>query len=284
MKWIAKAAIQAGLALLPGGEHINHQLQRLNAKRRGPSVLQHRLIEINTALSTLKKHHSLDGAVVVEIGTGWDALPTLSLSAQGAKIHTYDHERHLRDELLKSAALAVGHTAAANASDMGEALKVANITYVAPGDASRTGLPDHSVDIFFSLAVLEHIPREALGFILHEARRVLKPEGVFYALIGLHDHFNGFDRRVSKINFLRYPEWQWAILSNNRIAYHNRLRHSDFLGIFKTSGAEVIDTVTTVDPDDLALVKTMKLAPQFQGYDPHDLATTQSEVILRFKS
>ena len=57
--------------------------------------------------------------------------------------------------------------------------------YIAPGDAANTELPAGSVDIYFSHAVLEHVPDRVVHQLVQEARRVLKPGGCFYALIGL---------------------------------------------------------------------------------------------------
>ncbi len=43
------------------------------------------------------------------------------------------------------------------------------------GDCEKTGLPDNSVDVITCLGVLHHMN---LSYVLHEMRRVLKPEGV----------------------------------------------------------------------------------------------------------
>ena len=289
--WQAKVLVQAVLARLPGGEAINHRLQRINARRRGPEVLANRVTDMARVMNRLKQLHPIKGATIVEVGTGWDALPTLCLSAEGAeRVHTYDHVRHLRLDMAQTAAAVAAQArpewgalwAARASNDLKSLLRTARVQYCAPGDASETGLKDASVDIFFSYAVLEHVPEQAASAIITEARRVLKPDGVFYALIGLHDHYHNFDSRVSKVNFLRYPEWLWSPLVKNRISYHNRLRERDFLEMLKALGAEIVDVHSTIDPDDLQRVRSMKIDRRFQGYSPEDLATTCTEIVCRF--
>ena len=53
-------------------------------------------------------------------------------------------------------------------------LSEANIVYLAPADASDTGLPAASVDHHISITVFEHIPKEDIARILTEAKRILK--------------------------------------------------------------------------------------------------------------
>lgn len=240
------------------------------------------------AIKELDRAHPIKNAVVVEVGMGWDALPTLCLSGAGAKqVHTYDHEHHLRYELaVQAATQAAEHWPAlhdvAESDTLPRLLSRAHVSYTAPGDAAHTGLADHSVDIYFSYAVLEHVPEDLVPAIVAEARRVLKPTGVFYALIGLHDHYNGFDSRVSKVNFLRYPEWLWAVLVKNKISYHNRMRERDFLEILSANGADLVTIQSVIDPQDLDRVKSMKIDGRFRGYSPEELATTQTEIVAKW--
>jgi len=73
-------------------------------------------------------------------------------------------------------------------------------------------------------AVLEHVPEAVLDGLVLESKRILRPGGCFYAYVGLHDHYACFDRRISKVNYLKYPEWAWRTFIKNNISYHNRLR------------------------------------------------------------
>lgn len=288
MHWKAKVATQFVLAHLPFGEQINHRLQRVQARRRGENHKQQRVVEIVASVASLAEYKAIKGATIVEVGTGWDALPTLALLGAGAfHIHTFDHQRHVRPDLLADAAARLApfyssshcleQAAATGAFDP------CRVSYAAPADATQTGLPSQSVDVFYSYAVLEHVPEETIFALIAEAKRVLKPDGVFYALIGLHDHYNGFDpARVSKVNFLRYPEWAWKLLVKNNISYHNRLRERDFIDMLARAGASIAYRKGEVHQADLAEVQSMALAGRFAGYSPDELAVTRSELIACF--
>jgi len=140
------------------------------------------------------------------------------------------------------------------------------------------------VDGVFSFAVFEHVPRAVAQSLIAEAKRILKPGGFWYALIGLHDHFAMFDSRVSKVHFLRHSEALWTLLTSNSISYHNRLRERDFLSMLKDEGGSPIDLVHVLDTIDLDLVRTMRLATRFRAYTPEELAVTRTGIVATFNA
>jgi SAM-dependent methyltransferase len=283
--WMAKAAVQSVLARIPYGEQINHRFQRSSAAEK-----ESRMNGVTGSIEYLTQHKRIDGAVIVEVGTGWDALPTLALSAHGAaRIHTYDHLPHLRLARAREAALALLVRMPANkrlkamidAPSIEQFLAAGHISYAAPADATKTALPDSSIDIYFSYAVLEHVSESVIDASMAEARRILKPDGVFFAVIGLHDHYVGMNG-ASKVNFLQYPEWMWALLVKNKFSYHNRLRERDFLERLREHKARILDVQSVIDPADLEQVQRMKIDRRFEGYAPEELAVHKTEVVANF--
>jgi SAM-dependent methyltransferase len=79
------------------------------------------------------------------------------------------------------------------AGNLEEFFSAAGIEYMAPGDASATNEAPGSTDLYFSYAVLEHVPVGVVEDMVKESRRILRPGGCFYAYIGLHDHYAGFE-------------------------------------------------------------------------------------------
>lgn len=277
--WRSKVLVQFALACLPGGEAINHRLQRLR-EARGASSLRELVALRQAGIDRLAAFMNLKGAVAVEVGTGWNALPTMMLCKAGAgQIYTYDHVDHLRHDLVLAAADAVGLTVARDSLE--STLASAGVRYSAPGDAAHTGLPDASVGLFYSYAVLEHVPPAAVTALVAEARRVLKPGGIWYSMIGLHDHYLPFGC-PSAVNFLRYPDWAWNLFVQNSISYHNRMRERDFVEILRAAGASLLNIENIVDPADIERCRTMHLAKRFGGYTPEELAVTRTEIIARF--
>lgn len=80
-------------------------------------------------------------------------------------------------------------------------LSEVNIVYLAPADAANIGLPDGSVDYHISTTVFEHIPREDIEWILKEAKRILKDDGIAIHFIDLSEHFQHQDKSISTITF-----------------------------------------------------------------------------------
>jgi hypothetical protein len=115
-----------------------------------------------------------------------------------------------------------------------------HITYIAPGDAANTGLPEKHVDFQVSYEVFEHIPRDVLVEILKEGDRIIKDDGLLVNYIDYSDHFSHSDNDISAINFLKYSDDEWAKYADNRYMYMNRLRHDDFLSLFDSVGLRIL--------------------------------------------
>lgn len=159
MHWKAKVAIQWALAKLPYGEEMNFQLQKLNG-HYSDERLNQKIREARDTLRYVSRFVNLQGATVIEVGTGWNLIGPLAMVGLGTKIvHTYDIHKHLRPDLSRRTSTLMG-------IDLDRAMR--SIEYHAPADASRTGLPDQSVDLFYSHEVLEHIPRDGIVAILNE--------------------------------------------------------------------------------------------------------------------
>ncbi len=297
---MVKALVQFVLAHIPYGERVNHLLQRWKG-RHSPSAVAMTVRNYAARVRALDQHKSLEHAVVLEIGTGWTPHSALLFYLLGAReIHTYDHVRHLRLSLVKLVVASmiaqaneiadiIGRprdvvqrrlTSLGAHEDVDALLVAAGISYHAPEDAGASGLADSSVDLVYSYAVLEHVSQDALDRITQESKRVLKSDGVAYHGIGIHDHYAG--PHVSQVNFLRYPEWAWRFVIQNKISYHNRMRECQFLETFRSHGARFERVWSETHPADLAQVRTMKVGRQFACFTPEELAVTHTDVIMTF--
>jgi SAM-dependent methyltransferase len=303
MWWVYKALLQGGLSLLPFGESVNHQLQRIT----GGNAPEHVDAAVDRALDMLRllRRHGLRPlreATVVEVGTGWQpTLPVVLALCGAARVITFDHVPHLRLGLAKrtlrralsraraiapsselsEAALRARAEAALAAETLDEHLRALGIEYRAPGDAANTGLTAASVDLFLSSAVLEHVPVAAVSAITREARRTLRSGGLYYNYIGLHDHFVSFDRDITRVNFLKVPDFAWRLLAQNDITYMNRLRNSEFVDLFSGAGFDVVEVNADVDEASLRALPHMSLAARFARMDHRDLATHLTEIVCR---
>ena len=300
MHWKIKVLTQFLLSRIPSGEQINYYLQTLDGSHSDANISR-RIRIIAERLAFLYQHRTVEGAQVLEVGTGWVPLNPLLLYLLGAKeIHTYDHLPHLRLAVAKRSVVgldrAIPTLAAAlsveesllrhrleplqSAPTLEELLSQANIIYKAPADACHSGLADKSVDLFYSYAVLEHVSRKVVAGLAKESARVLKPSGIAFHVIGCQDPYNGGS--VSKVDFLQYPEWAWKFFVKNRISYHNRMREKEYLSIFRSYGAEIVAVRSEIDASDVELVRHLKIDKRFSGMTAEELAVNHSDVIYRF--
>lgn len=302
MDWRIKLATQFVLAHVPLGRNVNYLLQILNG-RHAASVARGRIPQLAADLSRISQSGlDLEESRVVEIGTGWNAINTLLLFVLGAKeIHTYDRTRHLRLHLVQRALreieISIEEVAArttvpvrvlrerlahlSGKQQLEEILNAGHIHYHAPGDATRTGLAEASVDLVYSYGVLEHVPAEIAHRFNQESRRILRPGGLVFHGIGLHDHYTGVDRNITAVNFLKYSDRFWSTLVLNDISYHNRLRERDFVDIFRRDGFELLHRESSVDPASLHALESMRVDERFRGYTKEELAVIRTVLILK---
>lgn len=293
-RWIAKALVQKSVSkagLLP----VYHRAQRIAGRLK--NFHPHTRIEYAGKLAADVGLAKLDGAVMVEIGTGWVPIVPMGLYLLGAReVHSFDLTRHLQPDLaMRSVALLPDcfsdlerrsgcpayrivrrHAELAGCMNWMEVSERMGFHYSAPEDVTRCGLPDGSVDIVYSNLVLEHVTPSALEEILSKAHRILKPGGVCWHGIDCTDHYAATHKGLSPINFLRYGERFWSLIGQNDILYQNRLRRSDYLRAFSNAGFEVEKIVESHLKDCSAAI----LSDRFKQCDEKDVSCLSMRVVL----
>lgn len=292
-RWVAKAISQKAiskLGLLPvyhAGQKVAGRLKHFSAMSR---------IEYAGKLAADVGLDRVIGATLVEIGTGWVPVVPAGLHLLGAKeIHSFDLSRHLQDDLVQTLARQLpdcvadlskrtGHPASGlltrarylqNAPD--DLLGLIRLHYHAPYDFTSSGLEDESVDIVYSNLVLEHVTPEALGGILRESRRILKPGGVCWHNVDFTDHYSHTHRGLSHVNFLRYGARFWELVGQNDILYMNRMRRSDYIRAFEQAGF----VIEARHDHHIMGGADLPIHPDFAGYPPDEIACSASRFVLR---
>jgi SAM-dependent methyltransferase len=296
--WRLKIGIQFVLAIVPGGERLNYLLQRLNRSHdlsRIPNYID--------SIGQMGPFLDFNGSVVMEIGTGWRIISPLVFYLLGAeRIFTYDHVRHLRFQPTMDAlsgleaqldrlhdrtgvplsVLSERLNELKSAPNLEDLLERSHIVYVAPGDGTHTDLPDQSVDLVYSYYVMEHLPPNVIDDLMVETKRILRPNGIAFHVIGLMDHYANASNGLSRVNFLRYPAPIWSFFTGNRISYHNRLREQQFIDVFQRYGAEIRHLEHRIDPNDVEAAANMRVDKTFEGLTPEQLAVHHTEIVLSF--
>lgn len=308
MKWIVKAGIMATSAALPEGERFYQwgqrrfgrltpdphsrlaQAVRLSEWLRlsdGPPLTECTLLEVGTghvplvptylwlmgahSIWTLDLHHRLNEeatrATLQGIVREWE-------SGLGAELEAASHDHQVKQRF------AILRELAESPSDFMEA---ARIRYRAPSDAARTTFPDSSVDVVFSVTVMEHIPSDAILSILAEAKRILGDTGRSIHFVDMTDHFQHQDPSITTANFLRFRDWQWRLVGGNEYAYCNRFRASELRSLFSEAGFKEERVEIDIDAAALDAIESgrLKVAPEFEGFPIDDLAAASLRILGR---
>lgn len=294
MHWQYKAKALNLLSRMPCGRQGYLLAQKLLGTTR---VHARRDLERASELIELIRDagQTLRGATCYEIGTGWHPFTPLALYLAGAeRVITVDVNPWLSlrsaRETVRAAEPELEWFATRNqlpvdqiqerfrrislqAGNLPELLSGFKTEYIYPGDARNSGLAARSIDFVLSSNVLEHIPPEVLRGIIRESCRILNPGGLCVHRFNPGDHYANTDPEISTANFLRFSQQEWEQYGSG-LAYHNRLRCSQFSRMFAESGLVPVIEETRVDEAALSALKSEMLSPHedFAGFEASDLA------------
>jgi SAM-dependent methyltransferase len=301
MRWVAKAALQRGLGVLPQGERLNYVFQRhvLHSFPVRDAAYRQKFTRAVAHLAAYEEHGPdvpASEATFYEFGAGWDLAIPLSYALLGiGQQVVIDIRPSARTELVNETIAALERlrpelekTAGRRLRDLGgpvssvaELAPRLGIRYLAPCDARATGLPAGSIDFASSTDTCEHIPAPDLAEIFAETRRLLRPGGAFSCRIDLQDHYAYFDRSLSRYNFLRYSDRTWRLV-NSPLHYQNRLRAPEYLELVRDAGLElVVSKPSRPNEERRAELEAMPLAPRFRKYSPEDVGVTVLSFVAR---
>lgn len=239
-KWIAKAALQRTISMLPRSHSLNYLLQKHITKSLdpGPVWFKRRLRECRWHLENYFNTIARKDAHLLELGTGWYPTVPLSFWLCGvSNIVTIDIQPVLRREFFR--ATCESFIASGESGELTQALpwvkedRVSLLRRVADReappaqllaelgikavvkDARETGLESGSIDFFWSNGVLYEIPEGILTSIFAEFSRVASPTAVMSHYVLMKDPYADFDLSITPFNFLKYSDWTWNLLFNS---------------------------------------------------------------------
>jgi SAM-dependent methyltransferase len=301
MRWQAKCLIDNCKGMLP----FQAKLRALKRKivpyqpslSRGAYAIEEGAIQIrwlSEALGTLERK------TVLEIGSGWEPLiPLLFSLCRAGRVYLTDLTCLLDKDTLRGAVqifasnedrilktlnidpLDFASTFQKEPSSAADFLEQHRFTNLAPCDCRHLDLPGSILDIVTSRSVFEHIPPSIIEEILRESYRLLKPGGLMCHFIDNSDHWEHGDKRITRVNFLRFGDRAFRLTHLNSLNYHNRLRHTEYVEMLQKCGFELLRAERTIDARSLAAIATLPLAPRFQRFDAEELATVDSRLLAR---
>jgi len=109
------------------------------------------------------------------------------------------------------------------------------ICFIENDQVSPYDIPDNSIDILYSCAVLEHVHN--LDFCFSEMTRVLKNGGIMNHQVDLRDHI--FSQK--SLWFLKISDETFSTLFSKTGEYVNRKRFSYYLQLIKKNNLQIVN-------------------------------------------
>ena len=305
--WKLKAIIQKICGIVPFGTHLNYFFQKHITK--GVVLSDFFFEDVLTHFKALQQQlhdrdatYSLKNKRVLEIGTGWHPIMGIAFYLSGAELcYTADLKNHLKaNNFITSIRFFVRyaeqgllqHFLPDIQQDRLEKLKsllVANQNYSTTqlaeqvhlkqiiGNLCKPELVPEELDLVFSINTLEHIDKNELPLLFSNLKQRIKTPGHFQLhTLGMFDHFIHVDKSIHRLNYLRFSAQQWKWIDNS-IQPQNRLRITDFIQLFETTGYEVIGRIVRMF-ENAPLPFTPH--PEFNTYPVADLLVPYSSVLL----
>jgi hypothetical protein len=265
--WLVKAGVQGAISLLPWRDRLNSAFQQhltdtaaLSDRRLARKLTHARRHLRHYARATGRREPP---RVALELGTGWYPIVPIGLALCGVErvvsfdiqpLATPERTRELLERCIHSRdrgelARLLPRMSPAAARRLDDCLRqepgdgstllapLGVELHVAPTPAAA--VPPGSVDLLVSSNTLEHIAPDRLGQVIGDLARLAAPGAVMDHFIDMRDHYATFDRRLSRLNYLRYSDAMWAVL-NNRLQYQNRLRLPDYREIIERAGFTIV--------------------------------------------
>jgi hypothetical protein len=305
--WLIKSAIHRVISLMPQSQKCNEWFQERVTKslELSPGAFEKRLEFCRRYLDDFLalRPDCADGFNALELGTGWYPIVTIGLYLCGAHeiwsfdIHPllrrsrlatvlkyfseYDRDGKLqkflpvvRPDRIAKLREALQHL---DTDTPAESLVRFNI-HALIRDAQQTGLNPGTIDLFFSCAVFEYIPRRVQENLYAEFRRLATPGAVVIGYVSLWDEFSSFDKRLSPLNFLKYSSaaWKWF---NSPLIPQTRLRIADYRAALVNSGYQIVKEVSNSAPP--AQLDRICLAPEFRHYSREDLLVIDTWLVAQ---
>jgi hypothetical protein len=249
---------------------------------------------------TLGQTGILQGATVVEIGTGWvPILPLIFRCAGAGEVITVDHDRLLDKHTFKHAITFIRENLdrAAKSSatprelfdlarlpsrsepSLNDLCRVSGIDYRAPFDFRQLG--EDVAEFVVSRFALEHVPEDLVREMFRHALSVTKPGGIMCHIIDLSDHLEHSDKSISRIDMLRYSDQEWGARTRHRLNHLSRLRRFEYQRLLEETGWEVVCAIGSPDRQSLEALKTMTITPKYAAVPHSELAILETMVVGR---
>ena len=302
LKYYSWAVAEKTLSMLPYGDSA-YRTASIVANANGRS--KRRLSGCPSSYLLVRKARELtpQGGTILDLGTGWHHHDSVLLYLYGGnyKIYLFDVEDKARlsylrtyfvhlldvlDELEEAIGLdkQMARQKLQYLLTLGsreEIYRACNFELVISRKTDTPFLPEKSIDFVVSNCVLTHIPPAIVEPELKALRRMIKPDGQMYMMIGHDDHWAFHDQAMNTFNYYRYSDKFYSRLFDTKFEYQNRMTKSEWLPIFERAGLKVVEYHPNItDETRREIAELPHIDERFAKYSHEELAIRHSHFLL----
>lgn len=282
MNWKLMLAKKALMGAIPFNEKLRRIKRRIFGYSPNPDHVELTLNNYERMKSSWERAAgSIQGLTILEVGSGWFPVMPILLVRDGAKkVYMTDLNVHMDDITFRATADYLKKRFPEDQFIQGiRDFASLPIEYLAPFHSSV--LPDKSLDVVMSHAVLEHIPRSDIYQVFSSLRPKVADDGFMIHMVDHSDHFEHVDKSISRIQFLTWGEEKHAVINYLIKDGENRLRHHEYHQVFNDAGFTVVDEEKHLHQETLEDIKKLDLVYPYSTMSPEQLAVLTSTYILK---
>lgn len=241
---------------------------------------------------------TLRDKVVVELGTGGHGIDLILFYLLGAKkIYTVDVKffgllsmpqaisdtEQLLDLIISQFHLERDDTnkkydLIKNQTSVESILNIMNVEFLTFKEARVNKLDTSTkIDLFFSESNLQRIPLDQMNSLFKNLAPVFSEDAVSFHRLDCNDINTQksrpiYDPNLWKLEYLKYSDFTWNLITTKRFGSQNRLRQSHFIDLFETIGFSPNYIENYTHEGDLERVVNFKLNKKFKKIDPENVA------------
>lgn len=301
--WRIKLFLEKMVSVLPFGYDYNlysyfgHKFLKIKNYDPAPRIekgLQN--LELIRKITGFK----CEDAIILELGTGLSGVDILLFYMLGAhRIITLDHKIHLKKELMVSVIrclyeklddvgirfdqdvekLQYRLDSIKTNGSLEDLLASCNIFAYSGIIPNIDIVGDNSVDLLYSESCLQRIPTPNLEKIFEILPALICETAISFNRTDTKDFNSIYFKRLWGLDYLRYNDLTWSLMTAEKFNNQNRLRECEFIRLLESAGLNTLYVESFVKPEDVEKLKSFRVAKRFEGIPLEELAIVASKII-----
>lgn len=173
----------------------------------------------------------------------------------------------------------------AGLSSLDEILSAMNVTFISFADFASRCPASNAVDLFYSESNLQRIPKRLLKNMFSSVKESLAEKVTGFHRVDVRDiniqHLSRLhDPDLWRLEYLKFSDFIWHLITTERFGSQNRLRVCEFLDLFKYLGMSPVYQELYTYAGDVERIKSFHIDRQWDHLSAEDVAVSHARLIL----